>query len=148
MLDWFTDEDTRSGFQKGRAMGHPIQLILARQLAEYLSVPFLLVDPNGTLLFYNEPAESILGQRFEESGAMTPEEWVSTFSRVDDEGQPIPPEDLPLMITLAKHRPAFSRFHLRGLDGVSRHIEAVSIPIVGLQGDFLGAASLFWEISN
>ena len=76
-------------------MGHPIQIILTRQLAEYLSVPLLLVDPEGTLIFYNEAAESILGQRFEESGAMTAEEWASAFSRVDDEGQPFPPEDLP-----------------------------------------------------
>ena len=42
-------------------MAHPIQIILTRQLAGYLSVPTFLVDPNGTLLFYNEPAE-VLGQ--------------------------------------------------------------------------------------
>jgi hypothetical protein len=44
-------------------MGHPIQIILARQLAGYLSVPVFLVDQNGNLLFYNEPAELIHGQR-------------------------------------------------------------------------------------
>jgi hypothetical protein len=42
---------------------------LARQLAGYLSVPVFLVDPLGNLLFYNEPAEVILGRRFEETGA-------------------------------------------------------------------------------
>jgi hypothetical protein len=42
-------------------MSHPIQIILTRQLAGYLSVPTFLVDPNGTLLFYNEPAEVLLG---------------------------------------------------------------------------------------
>ena len=51
-------------------MGHPIQIILARQLAGYLSVPVFLVDQTGNLLFYNEPAEVILGQRFDETGAM------------------------------------------------------------------------------
>ncbi len=35
-------------------MGHPIQIILARQLAGYLSVSVFLVDQNGNLLFYNE----------------------------------------------------------------------------------------------
>ena len=74
--------------------------------------------------------------------------WSSAFTRVDDEGQPIPPEDLPLMITLTKKRPAYKRYHIRGLDGVLRHIEATSIPITGLRGDFLGAAALFWEISE
>ncbi len=129
-------------------MAHPIQIILTRQLAAYLSVPVFLVDPKGNLLFYNEPAEAILGRRFDETGVMPPEEWSSAFTRFDDEGQPIPPEDLPLMITLTKQRPTYKRFHIRGMDGVLRHIEVASIPIVGLQGDFLGAAALFWELSE
>jgi PAS domain-containing protein len=127
-------------------MTHPIQLILVRQLAGYLSVPLFLVDPEGNLLFYNEPAEAILGRRFEETGAMSAKEWSSVFTPVDDKGQPIPPKDLPLMITLAKQRPAYRRFFIRGLDGISRHLEVASIPIAGLQGEFLGAAALFWEL--
>jgi hypothetical protein len=51
-------------------VAHPIQLILTRQLAGYLSVPVFLVGPNGDLLFYNEPAEILLGKRFEETGPM------------------------------------------------------------------------------
>jgi hypothetical protein len=43
-------------------MAQPIQIILMRQLAGYLSVPLFLVGPNGDLLFYNEPAETILGR--------------------------------------------------------------------------------------
>ncbi len=129
-------------------MAHPIQIILTRQLAAYLSVPLFLVDPKGNLLFYNEPAEAILGRRFDETGAMPLEEWWSAFTRSDDEGQPIPPEDLPLMITLTKKRPAYKRYHTKGLDGVVRQIEVTSIPITGLQGEFLGAASFFWELSE
>ncbi len=129
-------------------MAHPIQIILTRQLAAYLSVPLLLFDPKGDLLFYNEPAEAILGRRFDETGAMPLEEWSSALTRFDDEGQPIPREDLPLTITLTKKRPAHKRYHTRGLDGVVRHIEVTTIPITGLQGDFLGAATLFWELSE
>ena len=126
-------------------MAHPIQIILTRQLAGYLSVPVFLVDPKGNLLFYNEPAEAILGRRFEETGAMSAETWSSAFDPLDDEGRPIPPGDLPLMITLAERRPACKRFRIRGMDGVPRHIEVASIPIIGLRGEFLGAAALFWE---
>ncbi len=129
-------------------MAHPIQIILTRQLAAYLSVPIFLFDPAGKLIFYNEPAEAILGSRFDETGAMPLEEWMSAFTRFDDEGQPIPPEDLPLMITLTKKRPAYKRYHTRGPDDVVRHIEATSIPLTGLQGDFLGAVVLFWELSE
>ncbi len=52
------------------------------------------------------------------------------------------------MITLTKKRPTYKRYHTRGLDGVVRHIEVTSIPLTGLRGEFLGAATLFWEISE
>ena len=129
-------------------MAHPIQIILMRQLAAYLSVPLFLVDPEGNLLFYNEPAEAILGSRFDETGAMPLEEWSSAFTRVDDEGQPLQPEDHPLMITLAEKRPTYKRYHTEGLNGVVRQLEVTSIPITGLQGDLLGAVALFWELSE
>jgi PAS domain-containing protein len=129
-------------------MTHPIQIILMRQLAGYLSVPLFLVDPGGDLLFYNEPAEAILGRRFDETGSMPAQEWSSAFTPEDHEGHPIPPEDLPLMITVTKKRPAYQRFFIRGLDGVLRHVEVASIPITGLDGAFLGAAALFWEVLN
>lgn len=129
-------------------MSHPIQIILARQLAGYLSVPLFLVDPNGNLLFYNEPAEVILGRRFDETGAMPAGEWSSAFTPLDDAGEPLSAEKLPLMITLTTRRPAYRKFVIRGLDGVVRPIEVASIPIVGLQNEFLGAAALFWELSQ
>jgi PAS domain-containing protein len=129
-------------------MALPIQIILIRQLAGYLGLPLLLADPKGDLLFYNEAAEAILGRRFEETGAMPAKTWTSMFTPIDEQGQPIPPEDLPLMIALATQRPAYKRFYIHGLNGVRRHIEVASIPIVGLQGEFLGATSLFWEIEE
>ena len=129
-------------------MAHPIQIILTRQLAGYLSVPVFLVDQKGNLLFYNEPAEVILGRRFEETGAMPAEEWATVFTPEDGQGRPIPPDDLPLMITLATQRPAYRRFFIRGLDGAVRQVEVAAIPIIGLQGDFLGAVALFWEASS
>jgi PAS domain-containing protein len=127
-------------------MALPIQIILIRQLAGYLGVPLYLVDPKGDLLFYNEPAEALIGLRFEETGAMPAKTWTSMLMPMDEQGQAIPPEELPLMIALATQRPAYKRFYIHGLNGVRRHIEVASIPIVGLQGEFLGATSLFWEI--
>ena len=47
----------------------PVEMILVRQLAGYLSVPVLVMDPAGTVVDDNEPAERILGMRFEETGA-------------------------------------------------------------------------------
>ena len=129
-------------------MALPIQIILIRQLAGYLGMPLLLADPKGDLLFYNEPAEAILGLRFEETGAIPAKTWTSMLTPTNEQGQPILPEDLPLMLALATRRPAYKRFYIHGLNGVRRHIEVSAVPIVGLQGEFLGATSLFWEIEE
>jgi hypothetical protein len=129
-------------------MALPIQIILLRQLAGYLGTPLFLVDPKGDLLFYNEPAEVILGRRFEETGAMPAEIWASIFTPVDDQGRVIPPADLPLIISLRTRLPAHKRFHIQGIDGRRRHIDVVAIPIVGLQREFVGAAALFWEVEG
>jgi PAS domain-containing protein len=129
-------------------MTHPIQIILTRQLAGYLNVPLFLVDPEGNLLFYNEPAEAILGRRFEETGAMSADEWSSAFVPLDEDRRPLTLEQVPLRICLSQRRPVYRRVYISGLDGVPRHIEVAAIPIAGLQGEFLGAAALFWELSE
>ena len=54
-------------------------------------MPLFLVDPKGDLLFYNEPAEAILGRRFEETGAMPAEVWASMFTPIDEQGSPSRP---------------------------------------------------------
>jgi hypothetical protein len=127
-------------------MSHPIEIILTRQLAEYLSVPLLLVDSKGELLFYNEPAERILGRRFEDTGSMPPEEWSKSITALDEQGQPLPPGDLPLMVTLASRMPAHRRLQLVDGEHGARAVEVTSIPIAGLHGDFLGAAAMFWVL--
>ena len=111
-------------------------------------MPVFLVDPEGNLLFYNEPAEELLGRRYEETGAMPAAEWATAFKPVDETGKPIPPERLPLMITLSQKRPAYQRFSIRGLDGIARQLEVTSIPLTGLNGELLGAAALFWELTE
>ena len=123
-----------------------IEVILARQLASYLAVPIFLVDPQGTLLFYNDPAELILGLRFEETGKMPLEEWATMFTPTDEEGRAIPPGEQPLVIALTQGRPAHGGMVIRGLDDVPRKIEVTGIPLFG-QGDrHLGALALFWEV--
>ena len=55
----------------------PLQLILARNLISLLSVPAFVVDTDGTLLFYNETAGELIGRRFEETGRLSPDQWLS-----------------------------------------------------------------------
>ena len=125
-----------------------IEVILARHLAEYLAVPIFMVDPDGDLLFYNEPAEAILGSRYNETGAMPARELATTFHTMDGEGNPIPLEELPIVIALRQRRPSHRDLWIRGLDGVAREIEVTAFPLVGQANRFLGAIAFFWEIAK
>ena len=122
-----------------------VEIILTRQLAEYLSTPVFIVDPAGALLFYNEAAEGLIGQRFEETGEMPAGEWSTVFTPTDDTGAAIPPEQLPLMIAVAERRPAFRQLWIRALNQVPYRIEVAAFPLIGLGGRFLGAVAVFLE---
>jgi PAS domain-containing protein len=122
-----------------------VEIILMRQLASYLAMPILLFDPAGNLLYYNEPAEALLGRRFDETGEMPLEEWYALFKLTAEDGSPLPREARPLVIAVEKHRPAHRAFRLQGLDGVSRRIESTAFPLEGQGGRELGAVVIFWE---
>lgn len=82
-----------------------IEVILTRQLASYLAMPIIIVDSAGTLLFYNEPAEVILGRRFEETGELSADEWAQALVITNEQGTPFAPETRPLLIALTEQRP-------------------------------------------
>src|SRR5207245_1305513 len=90
-----------------------------------------LVDAGGNLLYYNEPAEELLGHRYEETSQMPLEEWGTIFSPTDSLGRPMPPEDLPLARALAGREPSQGNFFIRGLDGVARHLSVTAVPLEG-----------------
>lgn len=122
-----------------------IEVILARHLAEHLAMPIFIIDPDGDMLYYNEPAESILGFRYSETGPMPADEWSTIFQPVDEDGQPLKAEDLPLMIAILKQHPAHSSFWIQGMDEVRRKIEVTAFPLTGQMERFMGAVAIFWE---
>ncbi|MEI7802839.1 MAG: PAS domain-containing protein [Bacteroidota bacterium] len=122
-----------------------IEIILNRQLADCLSVPVFITDTVGNLIFYNEPAEKILGSRFEETGEMKVETWGTIFKQKDDEGNLLSPESLPLVRTLRDQYPYHKTFWIENLMGKSERISVTSYPIIGRAGDFVGAVAIFWE---
>ena len=124
---------------------YEIEVILFRQLASSLAMPVFIVDPKGTLVFYNEPAEPILGRRFDETGELPIGEWSSAFSPTDEQGRTLADDSLPLSIALRERRPAHGRLWIRGLDQVPRLIEVTAVPLIGLSNRFLGAAAIFWK---
>ena len=124
---------------------YEIEIILNRQLADCLSIPVFITDTVGNLIFYNEPAEEILGKRFEDTGEMPVEEWSIDFKPLDVDGTALPPEALPLVQTLNDALPHHKTFQIESLLGKNQTISVTSYPIIGRTTKMLGAVAIFWK---
>lgn len=121
----------------------PLELILARNLMSALSTPAFLVDEGGLLVFYNEAAGLLLGKPWEELGTVGAEEWGALFGPFDDEGEPIPYDELPLVVAVRNDRPAHADLEIRSTDGVGHRVEVSAFPIQTAHGS-RGAIAVFW----
>lgn len=120
-------------------------LILARELASNSATPMFLVDPEGTLAFFNEPAERVLGRTFAETGPLERQEWGTIFAPIDAEGSPIPFDQLPLEKALRELQPGHLTFNITSLDGSQRKIAVTAFPLFARANEFVGAIAIFWE---
>jgi len=124
----------------------PVELILFRQLAGYLSMPVFIVGPDESLAFYNEAAEPLVGRPFSQVGTVMLDDINGLFQVTDEEGAPVPSDKLPLTIAIREHRPVHTRLRGTALDGTPHHIELTALPLQGQGGRWLGAAAIFWEV--
>lgn len=122
-----------------------VGLILMRQLASGLAVPMLLADEQGDLLFFNEAAETLLGQRFDDVGELHLEERQHIFAFRDDQGTPLTVDQTPLVVALRELRPVHRRVWMRGFDGADHEIEVTGFPLLGGGGHLIGGVVMFWE---
>jgi PAS domain-containing protein len=125
----------------------PLELILARNLMAALSTPAFLVDEGGLLVFYNEAAGILLGKRFEELGAVGPEQWGAIFGPFGEDGGPIPYDELPLVTAVRQGQPAHASFAIRSTDGTTHAVEASAFPILTAHGS-RGAIAIFWPATG
>ena len=125
---------------------HPLELILLRQLASYLAIPIWVTDDTGNLVYYNEPAEHLLGLEFGDAGPIDSDSLGEMFQVTDVDGSPIGADEMPIGIALMDRTPSHGRVRYKSIDGVSREVEVTAIPING-QGDrFFGVMATFWEV--
>ncbi|MGH2829190.1 MAG: PAS domain-containing protein [Actinomycetota bacterium] len=122
-----------------------LALILARDLAENLATPLFVADAAGTMVFYNEPAERLLGRRFSETGELPVAEWSTIWTPHDLGGPALTLAETPIGIALMERRPAHRRLVITGLDGVDRVIEVSAFPLFSSATEFSGAIAIFWE---
>jgi PAS domain-containing protein len=125
-----------------------IELILVKQLASGLAIPTFVADASGTLVFINEPAERLLGVRFDELGDMPFDAWTTTFTPTDGHGDGVTPDEIPLVIALNERRPAHGRLRIIGRDGVARAIEITAFPLESAHGMLEGGVAMFWEVGG
>jgi PAS domain-containing protein len=74
--------------------------------------------------------------------------FVKTFGPLDDEGAPIPLEELPLTTALREGRPAHAEFCVRAADGEIHRIAASAMPIIGHAAGASGAMVIFWPVDE
>jgi PAS domain-containing protein len=127
------------------ARQHHLVLILARDFASRLATAVFLVDVNGSVIYFNEAAERVLGQRFVEGTGMPAERWSAIFAPSDDDGNPIPLADLPIIIALTERRPDHGILQIRRADSGTRRIEVTAFPLFAHEDECLGAIAIFWE---
>ena len=120
-------------------------LILMRDLASNVAIPFFVVDPEGSLVYFNEPAEQVLGVRWAESGEMKATDWGTRWKPETSEGTPLGADELPLSIAFHEKRPAHREVRLTLPDGAKRDIEITAFPLFGRAEEFVGAVAIFWE---
>ena len=125
----------------------PLELIQARDLLTSLSTPTLLVNQDGDVIFYNDAAGAVLGQRHEETGTLSADDWVCTFGPFDEDGQPLPVDRQPLTAALRANRAGHAVHRIRSTTGAEYEIEVSGVPIVGADG-FQGAMIFFWAIDE
>jgi PAS domain-containing protein len=128
----------------GASSQRPHELILARNLLSSLSTPAFLASASNDIVYYNEAAGVLLGRRFEESGTMSAEAWLSDFGPLDERGEPIPFDEQEITIALRANRAAHARHRIRSLSGEVHVVEVSGVPVIGASG-FHGAMVFFWD---
>jgi len=126
----------------------PIEMILLRQWAELMASSVWLMDAAGDLVYYNEPAEEILGLRFNEAGAIHADELVDAFHTTQLDGTPVDTAGLPVVMALTKLVPSHAPLRIRNRAGEWREIEVTALPLIASDGRHLGAIAIFWEVGE
>ncbi len=128
----------------GEVRQRNVALILARELAGNLVTPMLIWDEAGDLVYFNEPAQAIIGRRYEDMRDFSVEELLR-FQPEDLDGKPIDMSGMASTVALEERKPAHRVMVITGLDGVKRRIDVTAYPLLTRGDEFVGAVAIFWE---
>ena len=120
-------------------------LIRAKHLAESVTTPMLVIDADGTLIFYNEGAESMLRLPFADLGPVPVSEWQEKFKVRGRDDSPFPLDAMPGWIELQKERPGLGHVRFSTADGRDLFVAVCAFPLFTSESQFDGALVYFWE---
>lgn len=126
----------------------PVEMILLRQVASYLTIPIWMMDAAGNLVYYNEPAERLLGIQFDDVGPVHADQLGEMFRLTKTDGKPMDPFDFPVLVALEKRVPNSGEVRYCGMDGIWRDVAVTALPVEGQGNRFLGVFATFWEIGD
>ena len=115
-----------------------LELILARSFAGNLAVPCFVSDANGTIVWFNEPAERLIGRTAEETPELSPADFASILDARDEDGGSTSPKTLPFVRALHDRAPALLVLGVTGADG-SDWLHVCALPLLAPDGETLGA---------
>ena len=122
-----------------------LPLILARELAANLATPMFLIDAGGTLVYFNEAAELLLGKSYGEIGGITALEFGTMLKLEKVDGTPMRRRDSPAGVAFYEREPAHRTLLASTLDGTRHPFEVTAYPLFGHVGDMHGVLTVFWR---
>jgi PAS domain-containing protein len=131
--------------ESGKTSGPSLPLILARELAANLATPMYLIDAEGTLVFFNEAAELMLGRRYSEVGPITALEFGTMLEPAYLDGTPMRRRDSPAGVAFYRHEPCHRTLLATTLEGTREQFEVTAYPLFGHVGDMHGVLTVFWR---
>ena len=120
-------------------------MILLKQWAEHMGSSVWLMDFEGNLVYYNEPAEQILGLRFDEAGEINAAQLADLFQTTYPDGSAVATEDLPVVVALTQRIPSHGRLRIQNRAGEAKNIEVTALPLLAADQRLLGTMAIFWE---
>ena len=128
-----------------KARSKHLVLILARELASNLATPTLIADAEGTLVFFNEAAEEIVGRPFSEIGEMPMDEFSASFVPRTRNHTPLSDQKRPTRIALEERRAAHEQLWVLSRDGVDRQVAITAFPLFAEADEFVGIVGIWWQ---
>lgn len=123
----------------------PIELILLKDVVGQMGLPVTMVDARGKVVFFNEQAEQFFGLRHDDTGEVPLAQLAEFYAPLDENGEPLPFEQLPIRVALRERRPKQAQLFVHDAGGQAHRINTTAIPLDGQGGILLGAMAIFWE---